>query len=248
MVNTGFWVQPQQKIELLAIESMPSKVFQLQLEVVYEDECMAIIIKPAGITVSGNYYKTIQNALLFNLQPSQEKDALLCPRPVHRLDNPTSGLLLIAKTKQAQIHLSRQFENKTIQKRYRAIIVGTIPENGIFEEAIEEKSAKTSFQRLSKTPSLRNEYLSLVDLFPQTGRTHQLRIHLSKAGFPIVGDKIYGVPGEVFKEKGLFLAAVEISFRHPISQELMTIKMDMPAKFTSFLNRELRRWKKYNEI
>ena len=244
--TTGLWVQAKQSIELLDLQKTPPKVFQLRLEVVYEDDYLAVIVKPAGIVVSGNQYKTIQNALIYNLKPSEEKDALSWPRPLHRLDNPTSGLLLIAKTARAQTNLGQQFENKAIQKRYRAIVIGAISENGIFDNPVEGKAAKTTFQRVLEIPSLQNEWLSLLDLSPHTGRTHQLRIHLSQAGFPIVGDTIYGTEGHIFKEKGLFLSAVELSFWHPISQKQMRIKMEMPAKFESFLKRELRRWEKYN--
>jgi RluA family pseudouridine synthase len=247
VVGTGLWVEPNQKIELVDLENTPPKKYELALEVIFEDEYLAVINKPAGIVVSGNQYKTIQNALLFNLNPSQQKDALDWPLPVHRLDSPTSGLLLIAKTKQARIQLGQQFENKTIQKRYRAIAVGQIPESGEWNVPIEGAKGLTTFKTLKTIPSLQNEWLSLVDLFPHTGRTHQLRIHLSEAGFPIVGDKIYGKKGNILKGKGLFLTAVELKFIHPVHQNEVCLKIDMPHKFDSLIEREVRRWGKFKD-
>ena len=95
--QTGDWILEGQKIELLQLENQ-QKVFELKLEVVYEDDHIAVINKPAGYPTSGNYFKTIKNALPFNLKSSKETDRLEAPQPAHRLDNPTSGILLCAKT------------------------------------------------------------------------------------------------------------------------------------------------------
>ena len=86
----------------------------------------------------------------------------------------------------------------------------------------------------------------LVELSPKTGRTHQIRIHLSQLGFPIMGDKLYGKEGEVLAGKGLFLTAVELQFHHPVTNEGLIIKKSAPHKFESLLEREQRRWEKYN--
>ena len=114
--QTSDWIQAGQILELVATESQLKKVFQLQLEVVYEDEYLALVNKPAGFPTNGNYFKTIENALPFNLKETMQEDALNYPTPVHRLDNPTSGILIVAKTKSAQIHLHQQFENKKIPR------------------------------------------------------------------------------------------------------------------------------------
>ena len=124
--NTGNWITTGQKIDLIALDKKPPKIYQLTLPIIYEDDQLAIIKKTAGIVVSGNQFHTIQNALLFNLAPSKAIDAFQLPRPVHRLDYATSGLLLIAKTTSASIYLSKQFKNKTIQKRYQAVIIGPV--------------------------------------------------------------------------------------------------------------------------
>lgn len=242
--HTGDWVLPKQKIELLEIESAPTKILQLPLDVLYEDDSIAVVFKPAGIPVSGNQFRTIENALLHNISPSDRVDALKKPRAVHRLDAPTSGLLLIAKTRQARIHLGAQFEAKTIQKRYQAIVMGQPPIEGTIDLPIEGKASVSYFICLRTVDSLRSGQLSLLNLFPQTGRTHQLRIHLSQLGFPILGDKLYGTEGQILKGKGLFLTALELEFEHPTTQKRQQIKLPTPYKYTALLDREQRRFNK----
>jgi len=244
--TTGLWIKSGQKIELLESSVNPPKEYRLKLEVVYEDEYLAIINKPAGILVSGNQFRTIQNALIGNIKLSKEEDALKWPKPVHRLDSSTSGLLIIAKTASALVKLGKQFEKKEIEKKYCAIVIGKIPEIGIIDFEIEGLKSFTDYKLNCVIPSLRNEHLSLVELFPKTGRTHQLRIHLSKLGFPILGDKLYGSEGEILKGKGLFLSAVKLQFSHPITDESLNLKIEAPYKFNALLERENRRWEKYN--
>ena len=103
--------------------------------------------------------------------------------------------------------------------------------SGTIDFPIDSKAAQTRFETNRIVRSLKNNYLTLVDLYPTTGRTHQLRIHLVKSGWPILGDKLYGKEGMILKNKGLFLTAVGLSFPHPITQELMNITKDAPAKF-----------------
>lgn len=243
--TTGTWIKPGQKITLLEPQVNPPKEYQLNLEVVYEDEYFAVINKPAGITVSGNQFRTVQNALIGNVSISKEKDALRWPKPVHRLDSPTSGLLIIAKTASALVKLGQQFQDKTIHKKYCAIVIGKTPESGTIDFEIDGLKSITDYKLIKSVPSLKNEFLSLVELYPKTGRTHQLRIHLSQLGFPIMGDKIYGQQGAVFKGKGLFLSAIALSFKHPIIGSLLEIKIPKPLKFNSLMEREFRRFQKY---
>ncbi len=243
--TTGLWIKAGQKIELLESKINPPKEYNMEIEVVYEDDYFAVINKPAGIPVSGNQYRTIQNALLGTIKTSQEEDALRWPKPVHRLDSPTSGLLIIAKTARALVKLGQQFEGKQIQKKYCAIVIGKTHESGAIDFEIEGLKSKTNYKLIRFVPSLRNEFLSLVELFPKTGRTHQIRIHLSQLGYPILGDKIYGDAGEILKGKGLFLSAIGLQFRHPITQKPFNREIEEPKKFSALLERENRRWEKY---
>jgi len=245
IAETSNWIKAGQLIELIAPNNNPKKVFQLQLEVLFEDDDFAAVNKPAGFPTNGNYYKTIENALPFNLKASTKSDALNFPKPVHRLDNPTSGILLISKTKSAQISLHNQFETKTIQKEYHAVVAGKIAESGIINFDINNQKALTEFKTITQVPALQNEYLSLIKLYPKTGRTHQLRIHLSELGFPIVGDKLYA-PKNVMIHKGLFLAATNILLLHPNTQEPTIISTAIPNKFNSYLIREHKRFTKHS--
>ena len=241
----GRWIQPGMLLELIESERKNPKIFPLKFDVIYEDEFLAVINKPAGFPVSGNRFKTIENALLDNISVSNEADSLSFPQPVHRLDALTSGLLIVAKTTSARIELGRQFETKEIQKRYLAIVMGKIAKSGTIDSPVEGQEAITEFKLIESIPSLRSGWLSLIDLRPQTGRTHQLRIHLAGIGHPILGDKLYGETHHIFQGKGLFLCALELDFLHPINGEKMNLKIEEPNKFQLHLEREQKRWKKF---
>ena len=242
---SGDWVEKGQLIELKELDMPPPKPYSLDFDIIYEDDHFAVINKPAGISVSGNQFNTIQNAIVDKIKPSKEHDALKWARPVHRLDNPTSGLLLIAKTASSIINLSEQFEKREIKKEYTAIIHGNPPNEGKIMFPIGQKEAISVFKKLQAVPSLEFEYLTLISLSPQTGRTHQLRIHCAKEEFPIVGDKLY-IKGKTIFHKGLFLAATSLDLKHPNSGETMQFNISPPSKFESLLKREERRWSKYN--
>lgn len=243
---SGAWVEAGQMLEWVDLQQRIPKTYRLPLEVVLEDEYLAVINKPPGIEVSGNKFKTIENALAGSLSPSTQPDALNWPRPVHRIDYSTCGLLLVAKTASAQVFLGRQFEAQKIHKRYCAVVMGKVAEEGTIEEPIDGLSAHSRYAPTNTVPSLRSGYLTLVDLFPLTGRTHQLRIHMANIGHPIVGDQKYGPAGGVLKGKGLFLAAVELRFPHPADQQEIIISIETPSKFDSLLHREQARWEKFN--
>ncbi len=241
---SGNWVVNGQHIVLVDKELKPPKPLNIKLEVVFEDEHIAIINKPAGIEVSGNKYKTIQNALVNNIKPSLEPDALKWARPVHRLDMPTSGLLLVAKTASSIMKLGQQFENRIVQKKYRAIVAGRLPDSGEISTPVNGQESLTKYVCISRCHSLKTDWLSLVELTPHTGRTHQLRIHMADLGFQIVGDRQYGT-GPLLKGKGLFLSSVELSFIHPYHDKTMSIVINQPIKFDALLRREESRWVKY---
>jgi len=244
--QTGDWLSEGDLIEIKEDPKDKIKVFPLELEILFEDEFMAVIYKPAGFSVSGNFYKTIQNALPHNLSISNEEDALAIPRPVHRLDKLTSGVLLIAKTRRAQIALGRQFEAQEVSKTYFAIVKGKLDNEGLIDSSIENLEATTFYKSVRVEKSLSYGHVSLVQLHPKTGRTHQLRIHLAENGHPIIGDYVHDSQ-KVLKGKGLFLSACKIEFRHPVSLVKMFFEISPPSKYDSLLERELRRWNKFNK-
>jgi 23S rRNA pseudouridine1911/1915/1917 synthase len=246
-VEGGRWLKEGDIISFVDLEKTPPKEYHLKLDIIFEDEHLAVIFKPAGISVSGNLFKTIQNALLYNIKISKEPDALDWPLPVHRLDNQTSGLLLIAKTKLARVKLGQAFESKTILKKYQAVIIGKTNNSGEINTDVDDKSSQSHYKLIDSVPSLKNEFLSLIELEPKTGRTHQLRIHCASINHPILGDKLYGDEGMILKNKGLFLCATTISFNHPYSLQDLTFSTPTPHKFLKRMDNEKRRFLDFNK-
>ncbi len=236
--NTGYRLKEGDVISYLQ-QTVTTNPIQLNVEVVFEDEYLAVVVKPSGIPTSGNQARTLKNALAFNLLPSTVTNALLQPLPVHRLDALTSGLVLVAKTTTSSVHLSRQFQQRVIKKEYSAVVSGVFPDHLLqINTSLDGKQALTDLTVVKRVSSLKSEQLTLLRLFPQTGRTHQLRKHLSNIGCPILGDQLYAGGGKVLKGKGLFLCAVGLEFEHPISKEKMKICIDPPAKFQKRLQYE----------
>ena len=207
-----------------------AKTIDLHIEVLYEDDYLAVVNKPAGIEVSGNKKWTLEHALSGNLKASSQADATN-PEPIHRLDYPTSGVLLIGKTRSIIIQLNQLFENRKIQKTYHAICIGKIAQHGFIEMEIDDKPSKSEFEVLETVVSPRFEFLNLVKLIPHTGRRHQLRKHLASIGNPILGDLLYGKEGLILKGKGLYLHASSLEFVHPVIGEDLSVKAHLPRKF-----------------
>lgn len=242
----GWWMKENDKIELVDPGHRIPKPYDFEVPIVYEDDYFVVVNKPSGLTVSGNKYETLENALVDKVKLSSQLDAWKWAKPVHRLDAATNGLILFSKTASAHTKLAKLFEEKQIQKNYVALLTGKQSEDMRIDFAINKQEAISDLKVMKIIPSLRNEFLTLVKFKPHTGRTHQLRIHAKEIGHPIVGDKIYGVEGNTLLKKGMFLCAVELDFIHPFTNENMHISIDIPYKFKALLEREVRRWDKYN--
>lgn len=247
VANTGYWVQEGDVICLHQSQDAPPKEFELKLEIPYEDEFLAVVVKPAGIPVSGNFYKTLFNTLGYNLKRSKQIGAMRWPLPVHRLDTATSGLVIVAKTHSVRVALGKMFEDRKVSKRYRAILQGTLEGEGIVNTEIDGKEAVTHYQVVENVQTLKGTSLTLIDLFPITGRKHQLRIHCSSLGLPIVGDQLYQDDVHMKTDKGLFLVALELNFKHPVTTENVKVKISLPEKFNSYIAREKKRFEKYKD-
>jgi 23S rRNA pseudouridine1911/1915/1917 synthase len=212
-----------------------NKKLNLKLKVLFEDDYLAAIHKPAGILVSGNSFKTIANGLSQNLLKSEQPDAVM-PYPVHRLDYATTGVLLVGKTSESIRRLNKLFEDKEIRKTYYALTIGTMKSEGIINEPIANKEAITRFVKEATVDSPRFTYLNLVKLTPETGRRHQLRIHLAGVGNPILGDKEYTPDPMILKGKGMYLHAASLEFTHPFNHQKHSIKAALPERFTRIFN------------
>lgn len=243
--HSSDFVKAGQIIEIYEPYKAKHKVFEFKIPVIYEDKYLAIINKPAGLPVSANLFRTVENALPYNLKPNQSHDALHRMRAVHRLDSLTSGLLIIAKTRTARIALGEMLAQHDIQKTYQAIVIGNTPQSGVYDSPIDGKEAITLYNKILSSPCLTCKWVTLLELKLKTGRTHQLRIHLSKAGYPILGDKLYK-SHYVFRGKGLFLCAKRLDFQHPITKQNLSFEIELPAKFQNYINREKKRYDLFN--
>lgn len=230
--TTATFISGGEQITIYSDEQKGStKNFVYPLEVIYEDNFLAIINKPAGILVSGNTFKTIDNALVQNLKTSTASDACR-PRPVHRLDYETTGVLLVGKTKQAIVFLNQLFETKQVEKRYFAIALGKMKTSeGFIENEIDQKPSSSYFRIVQTVNSSRFIHLNLLELIPKTGRRHQLRKHLAEIGHPILGDQKYGIEGLILKGQGLYLHSSSLQLMHPFTKEILYVEAQLPKKF-----------------
>jgi RluA family pseudouridine synthase len=246
VVESSRFVQPG---DILRLEKEPPsrhKIFEINVPVLFEDDHIAVLNKPTGLVVSGNRYRTLQNSLRHNLKASPLADAMPQPRPCHRLDAPTGGLIVAAKTASAMTKMGQLFEHRQVQKRYRALLVGRLEGDGQVDNPLEGRNALTHYKVVGHNRALKTEWQTTVDLWPHTGRTHQLRIHMAKLGFPILGDSLYG-GDTVLKSKGLFLRSLGIEFPHPIGGEVLCFELEEPTKFENQRAREARRWAQFCE-
>jgi 23S rRNA pseudouridine1911/1915/1917 synthase len=218
--------------------TIEKKQFNQKLEILFQDDYLAVIRKPAGILVSGNVFKTVTNVLAQNLTKSTLSNASKL-QPVHRLDYATTGVLLIGKTTQSITALNNLFKDKAIQKHYYAITIGEMPESGIIDTIVEDKKAVSNYNVLSSIDSKRFGILNLVNLNPKTGRKHQLRKHLYSIGNPILGDKDYYLENLVLNGKGVYLHAYALEFKHPFTQETISIKDQLPERFKKIFNLDI---------
>lgn len=227
--TTATYICGGEKIEL-RVEESESEAFKLPIRVLFEDEYLAAVLKPAGISTSGAKTRTLAKALSYNLRPSAQADAVN-PHPAHRLDYETTGIVLAGKSSSSLRALSQLFELRKVNKAYYAITVGEMPDGGKIDDFVDDKPAHTEFKVEDRLSSCRFGYLNLVKLLPETGRRNQLRKHLLQIGNPILGDKKFGKDGLILKGKGLFLHAYSLEFTHPVTQEKTFLECPLPNKF-----------------
>ncbi len=211
----------------------------IPLNIIYEDEDLLVIDKPAGLTVHpapGHPSHTLVNAILSHFPDLADVGDSLRPGIVHRLDKDTSGVMLVAKNRTAQLNLSDQFKTHSVVKTYLALVKGHLtPEQGIIEAAMgrdprnRKRMAVVAEGREARTEYRVIKYLgnyTLLEVMPETGRTHQIRVHLSAIGYPVVGDKVYGVKSAHLSRQ--FLHASRLGFKLPSSGEYVEFESELP--------------------
>ena len=224
---------------------------ELPLEIIFEDDDLLVLSKPAGMVThpaGAQYSETLVNALLnYGCQLSTINGPLR-KGIVHRLDKDTSGLLVIAKNDFAHQKLAQQFRKHTVKRKYIAMVKGGVAHNEgeidlpIGRHPQNRKKMAVTFLKKSRNALTRYRVLkryknvSLLELSPYTGRTHQLRVHLKFCGHPILGDKRYGKASDFSR---LALHATVLGFRHPRTEEFVEFQSNIPGSFKSFL-RELK--------
>ena len=231
------------------VEELNVEPQDIPLDIVYEDSDVIVINKSQGMVVHpapGNYKDTLVNALLFHCKDLSSINGIKRPGIVHRLDKDTSGLIMVAKNDLAHNFLSDQLKDKTASRVYVALVHGIIPmKKGIINVPIgrdsksrvkmaavkEGKDAITEFSVLEYYKDF-----TLVECRLKTGRTHQIRVHMSYIGYPLVGDPLYGPKKLRYGDKQ-YLHAKELSFIHPKTKERMTFYAQMPKYFNDFLDK-----------
>ena len=268
LVN-GKAVKPSYKLRVgdeieVELTPAPSASFEpenIPVEVVYEDDDLIVVNKPAGMVVhpaAGVISGTLANALAYRFQQLSATGDPVRPGIVHRLDKDTSGLMVVAKTETAHEHLSDQFRAREVFKRYVALVYGVVktPQGRIEQPIARDPRNRT---RMAVVPggrqalslySVRRQYgaFALVDVELKTGRTHQIRVHLSWLKHPVVGDVLYGggrenslqnsqLRAQVRKLTRQFLHAEELGFSHPATGKPLQFVAPLPAELSDFLER-----------
>lgn len=221
----------------------------LPLEIVYQDEDVAVVNKPQGMVVhpsAGHTSGTLVNALMYHIKDLSGINGVLRPGIVHRIDKDTSGLLMIAKNDQAHLALADELKDKKSLRKYWAIVHGNLPnDRGVIEAPIgrSEKDRKKQAVTAKGKPALtRFQVLerfgdyTLVELQLETGRTHQIRVHMAYIGHPVAGDEVYG-PRKTLKGHGQFLHARTLGFTHPRTGEVLEFTAEAPSIFLETLEK-----------
>ncbi len=225
----------------------------IPIDIVYEDEDIAVVNKPQGMTVhmgNGNADGTLVNALLFRLGNLSGINGVIRPGIVHRIDKDTSGLLVVAKNDAAHLSLSKQIEEKTCRRTYLALLEGTVkddsgtvttyigrdPKDRIKMAVVEPEKGKIAITDYTVLKRYEKGFtLCRFDL--HTGRTHQIRVHAKFIGHPVVGDRVYGVKKQKFSLNGQLLHAWRLALTHPVTGKEMSFEAPLPDYFSDILTK-----------
>lgn len=250
-VKNNYKVQKGDEIKITEpeLQELNIEAENIPLEIVYQDADVAVVNKPDGMVVhpaAGHPRGTMVNALLYHIKDLSGINGKIRPGIVHRIDKDTSGLLMVAKNDNAHEKLAAQLKDKTSLREYIALVHGVIPhDKGTIDAPIgrsktdrkrqdivdQGRAAVTHFQVLE-----RFENFTLISLQLETGRTHQIRVHMKYIGFPIAGDPIYG-PRKTLEGKGQYLHAKTLGFKHPTTDKMMTFEAPLPKEFEEMIEK-----------
>ncbi len=237
-------------VEIADAKESEIKPKDIPIDVVYEDDDLAVINKQQGLTVhagSGTDDNTLVNALLFRLDKLSGINGVIRPGIVHRIDKDTSGLLVVAKNDNAHNFLAEQLKDKTCNRTYWALLEGVLKEDKgkidtfldrskknrtMMAVSVDGRQAVTKFKVLK-----RYKGYTLCEFKLETGRTHQIRVHAKHIGHPIVGDTVYGYKNQKFNLNGQLLHAKKLEFIHPTTKKLVSFEVDLPGYFKNVLEK-----------
>jgi len=256
-IKANYKVKTDDSISITIPEPEKIEIYpeNIPLNIVYEDDDIAVVNKQPGLVVHigpGNYESTLVNALLHHVKKLSTKGDSYRPGIVHRLDRDTAGLMVIAKSDEAYDSLVKQFSERQVKKKYAAIVTGKTPkEKDLIDSPIgrhkkyrhkmtvseEGKEALTEYEvsKIWHTPG--GAVFTLLDIQIHTGRTHQIRVHLSSLGHPIIGDKIYSKKWAKYKLPFLLLCSTELSFTHPKTGETLKFTAEYPEHFRKYIDK-----------
>lgn len=233
--------------ELPEAKSVDIVAQDIPLDIVYEDDDIVVVNKPKGLVVhpaNGNWDGTLVNAIMAKCKESLSGiGGEIRPGIVHRLDKDTSGLLIIAKNDKAHLNLSEQIKNREVKKIYYALVRGVVAENDatinmpIARSSKDRKKMavdKAGKEAITHFKVLRRfDKYTLLEVKIDTGRTHQIRVHLSQIGYPVVGDEVYSNGKNEFGIHGQLLHARSLDFKHPTTGKSMHLMAEIPEEFAN---------------
>lgn len=242
-VSTGDVVELPDEIQV--IQTLKGE--DIDLDILYEDEYILVVNKPSGMVVhpgAGNSEHTLANALVGHTDSLSSENGEFRPGIVHRIDKDTSGVLLVAKNDKVHNILAEGFKNKTIKRVYVALLDGVFPnssatidapigrdKNNRVKYTVTSENAKDAVTHMKVLKRYKNH--TLVELRLETGRTHQIRVHMKYIGYPVHNDPLYG---HAYNEFGQFLHAKSLEFEHPVTGEKMYFESPLPQEFEKFLD------------